>query len=258
LRKSILILCAILIIGVVGLGCLPTKPAVATVSAKDTEQDSEISKIKSSITSLDEGKASKSAINDINDRISKINQGTAPDLSGYYKRVEVDTAISTAVNNAITALKNEKPWNTSGGGITPSESGGVTWLTNPSNVQVLGSSQVCFTMKVQNTTSTWVYVRPIINVNLHTGQSPLSTALDGSSLALTIGGNAGNYIDSDFSATGTTSSVVLIPTHLNGAGSGEIQISANSTIDLLVCIQLNSSVDARIWDIVGSVNWRSL
>jgi hypothetical protein len=137
LKRYTIVLCLILAVVVVGLGCLPAKPAATTpiVSAKDTEQDAEISKIKSSITSLDEGKASKSSINDLSDRVSKINQATT-DLSGYYKKAEVDAAIVTAVNSAIANLKNEKPWATgssSGGGVA----GGVVTFkvkSEPSNM----------------------------------------------------------------------------------------------------------------------------
>ncbi|MBU1685690.1 hypothetical protein KJ662_05575, partial [Patescibacteria group bacterium] len=142
-------------------------------------------------------------------------------------------------------------------GSTTPVTGQVSVITNPSAIQTMGNTQVCYTMKITNGTSQWCYVRPIFNVNLHTGQSPLSTPLSAATITITAGGSAGNFVDTDFQVTGTNTNAILIPTTLNGTGTGEIQIGSGVVADLLVCIQITHA-DARIWDITSTVNWRSL
>jgi len=272
-----------LLVGVVGLGCLPSKPAATpSVSVKDTEQDAEISKVKSSITTLDEGKASKSSVNDLSDRVSKLSQGASPDLSGYYKKAEVDAAIVTAVNNAIANLKNEKPWATSSSSSTPSQTGSVIFSTLPASIpQILSDSSASaqssyYTMKITNNSSQWQYVKPIINLNLASSYS--STVINEIRIVMSSGScNLVGTADKDFigksnsiaydgdnsifsvSPPVNTSATSMVVMPIGGCNdTGEFRVGAGQTIDVLIQITSFGTVDTRIWNISNSISTRSL
>ena len=182
--------------------------------------------------------------------------GNSYQKSETYSKSEVDQKIA----DAIKALKDDKSWvkGTTTNATNPSTGGTVTVITSPTSIEVMGSSQYCFTAVLQNTTTNWVYIRPTISINLHTGQNPLSTNLDAGDVAITGGGGSTNYVDADFQAIGTASSIQLTPIHMGGVGTGEIQLGANSNVSILICIQMEPSVESRIWDVSVSVNWRSL
>lgn len=280
MKKSIIILCVLLIVSVLGLGCFPSKPATPTVSSRDTEQDSEISKIKSSITTLDEGKASKSALNDLSDRVSKITVSSAPDLSQYYTKSQVDSAVSTAVNNAITALKNEKPWNTTSGGSTggTSPSGSVTFATTPASIPQVysastgGGQSVFYTMKIVNNSGLWQYVKPIITLSVQSSYS--SRAVTGITVSMSAGScsmtgsktsadpatsSVGNFSISPNVGSGatSTSSLTIIP--ISGCnGTGEFQIGSNQSMDILIQISGLTTSDVTLWNVTNSISSRGL
>jgi hypothetical protein len=263
-----------------GLGCLPSKPATATVSSRDTEQDAEIAKVKSAITTLDEGKASKTALTDLSDRVSKINQGTAPDLSQYYTKSQVDTAVSTAVNNAITALKNDKPWNTSSGGSTggTSQTGTVSFATTPAAIPQVysaatgGGQSVFYTMKIVNSSGSWQYVKPIITLNVQSSYS--SRAVTGITVTMSAGScsmtgsktvadaatsSVGNFSISPNVGNGatSTSSLTIIP--ISGCnGTGEFQIGSNQSMDILIQISGLTTSDVTLWNVTNSISSRGL
>ena len=172
-------------------------------------------------------------------------------------RIATEVAKTTALELRVKALEDWKAGTGTGTNPVVPITGQVSVTTNPVAVQTMGNTQVCYTMNIVNGTSQWAYARPILNVNLHTGQAVLTTPLTAATILLTAGGSAGNYVDLDFQVTGTNSNAILIPTTLNGGGTGEIQIGAGVTAQLLVCIQVTHP-DSRIWDISSTVNWRSL
>jgi hypothetical protein len=173
-------------------------------------------------------------------------------LNSYAKTTDLDAAIAKYLTD-----HNITSSGSSGGSSGGSTTGQVTWITNPTNVQILGSAQVCYTVKVTNSTGNWVYIRPIININAATGQSPTSV----NSITISIGGSSVNLATANFQFTpilpsGVTSSIVAIPTS-GGNGNGEFQLAANTTADLLVCVTINAANNI-IWNIGTSMNWRSL
>jgi len=250
MRRHVIVLLGIVLLlatSVMTISCLPS-------SKSNSSQDAPTDSIayKSSVDAVQKNLDSQTKR--IDDLYGKIGSAAAPpDLSGYEKK----DSLKSDVNAIIEQYLKDHPVTTTATPTATVPGGTVAWLTNPSSVQTLGSTQVCFTLKVTNSTSQWVYIRPIINVNLHTGQNPLTTPLDANTVVITVGGSSANYIDADFQVTGTTSSAVLIPTEMNGTGTGEFQLGANTTADLLVCVQVTHG-EARIWDIVVAANWRSL
>jgi hypothetical protein len=168
--------------------------------------------------------------------------------SDYQGKID---ALTTKVNNLTPP--------TTPGGVPSSPSGSVTVLTNPTNVQILGGGQLCYTIKIQNTMSNWVYVRPIITINAGTGQSPTRVT----AIAITMGGSAGNLATTNFQFTpilptgSTVSSITAIPTSGGSTSNGEFQIAAGAVTDLLVCIQITSD-NPIIWNIGTAVNSRTL
>jgi hypothetical protein len=272
LKKFLIVLCVLSIVGTVGLGCLPSKPAstASTVTVKDTEQDSEIAKVKSAITTLDEGKASKSALNDLADRVSKLNTASSTDLSGYYTKTQVDSAISTAVNNAITNLKNEKPWGTGTGTTTTSQTGSVQFTTNPVSIPQIfssstGGSSTPWIMTISNQSSTWQYVKPVINLNVASGQSSsmvndITVLISGGSCTLTgqytVAGGNFSFSPTNMNATATPS-IVIIP--ISGCnGSGEFQIGPGQQQAFNVQIQNLKTPNPILWNVNTSISSRSM
>lgn len=225
-------------------GCIEsgsTAPAQPIVTATDQAQNTRLDNLTNELNTA------KANIASLQARPTGANQADIDSLRSKVTALETEFATLKTQNTQmaadIAALK------TGNSGITPPATGTVAWLTNPTVVQTLGSQQVCYTLKITNGTGQWVYIRPIININLHTGQSPLSNPITDDNITISMGGGIGSYAGSDFTVTGTTTSAILVSTR-------ELQLGANTTADLLVCIKITT--EDRIWDITSSVNWRSL
>lgn len=262
------LLLALLIVFIVSVSCLTPSATSTKGTAYDDTQDKKIAILEATVT----GPNGLQAI--VASHVTKLATLTASDTTALTAKVtSLESRLATAesknvtlqqgldaANSKITTLESWKAsigTGTGSGTTTPiPTTGTVSVTTNPTNIQVLGSTQICYTVRITNGTGQWVYARPIINVNLHTGQTVLSSALTAAAVELTIGGSVGSYVDADFSITGTTSSAVIIPTS-GGSISGEIQIGAGSSCDLLVCIKITTT-DPKIWDIGTSVNSRTL
>ena len=259
-KLTLSLLCLlVLLIPLLALGCEETAPTgTAPLFVTSDALNTAMQQLQSQINN----KANQSDLTAQATRIDNIaSQGTGNTYTKgeLYTRTEVDAIVAAAVK----ALKDNQAWITgsasggTGGGSTGGTTGQVTWITNPTNVQILGAAQVCYTVKITNSTGNWVYIRPIININAATGQSPTSVT----AIAISIGGSAVNLATANFQftpvfPTGVVSSVVAIPT-TGGNGSGEFQLAANSTVDLLVCVQITAAANI-IWNIGTSMNWRSL
>jgi len=244
-----------------GLGCANGGSAQADPFVRQSAFEAYKTQLVTAFDQKADKQSTQNALDNLKDDIRDIEAPTdVYTKQETYTKAEVDQIINTLKNNQswITANTGSTGGGTSGGSVT----GQVTWTTNPTNVQTLGSTQVCFTLQFANGTNTWVYVRPTININLHTGQSPLGTALitghPSSSVTLTAGGGSANYVNGDFSAIGTTSSIQLTPITMNGTGTGEFQLGAGQSTSILVCIQMSSAIDPRIWDVTAIASWRSL
>lgn len=257
----------VLLIPLLVLGCETATPTQTAPLFVTTETyNAGINAIQAGLN----GKANQTDLNTIATDVATLKgqgAGNTYTKGELYTRAEVDAAIAAAIN----ALKTNQAWITgsTGGTTTPTTGGTVTWITSPTNVQILGNTQVCYTVKVTNNIGNWVYVRPIINVNASTGQSPTTVT----KLEITIGGSAVNLTSAsgvstpvdplnnfDFAPTIPTVSTVTSTTAIatrGGNGSGEFQLAANSTVDLLICIKITAAANI-IWNIGTSMNWRSL
>jgi hypothetical protein len=104
MRKVLLIL-SILVIFVTSVSCLPAQK----VSQKDLDQDTTISDMKTSIRTLDDKKASVDTVKTLQDSVNALNsKSTTP--TDIYTKAQVDQAITSAVNNAISTLKTDQTW----------------------------------------------------------------------------------------------------------------------------------------------------
>lgn len=251
------------------LGCVSDDSSSASNSLAVTIQDLKDWKAKiegtsgglqtwiNRITTEIDKKALKTEIEDLNRKVNNIQPSTPADV---YTKAQVDQKIA----DAISALKTgDQSWIKATSGTNTNTNvntgtGTVNVLTSPTSVQILGNSQLCYTAKIQNTWNQWVYVRPIITINAASGQSPTTVT----SITITAGGQGLSLSNANFQFTPTmptattTSSITCIPIS-GGNGSGEIQIAANTTIDLLICIQVNAA-NPIIWNIGTSVNSRTL
>lgn len=177
-------------------------------------------------------------------------------LANYQKKSELDAAIKAYLDAHPQATNVP---------ATDVPGGTVSVITSPTSVQILGNTQLCYTAKIQNTVNQWVYVRPIITLNAASGQSPtvvsnVVVTLGGGAINLTGTGNplSGNFQFTPILPTGDpTSSITMIPTTGGNGNSGEIQLAANTTVDVLVCITITATNNI-VWNVGTSINWRSL
>ena len=254
----------ILLIPLLALGCEDAAPATTgggfvTAETYNAGINALQTQINSKANQADlAAKADQSAVSTLTTRMDNFAGGT----SGL-----TEAQVNALIDTKINALKADQAWITgssSGGTTGGSATGTVNVITSPTNVQILGSTQLCYTAKIQNTVNQWVYVRPIITLNAASGQSPTTVtnvviSLGGSAINLTGEGNllGGNFqFTPTLPTTSATSSVMIIPT-TGGSGNGEIQIAANTTVDVLVCITITATNNI-IWNVGTSVNWRSL
>ena len=271
-RLSLLILCSVvLLLPLLSIGCETTGGggAAAPLYATQAQLTDAIAKLGAEIN----GKANKDDLNSQMKLVTDLMKNiSAPSINTYgkdqlYTKAEVDAVIEAK----IAALKSNQAWITGSsggtGGTTTPVTGNVNVITSPTNVQILGSTQLCYTAKIQNGVNQWVYARPIITINAASGQSPtivtrVVLTMGGSAISLTGDSNILPSVTNHFQFTPTLpsgvaiSSVTMIPTY-GGNGGGEIQIAANTTIDVLVCITITAPSNI-IWNVGTSINWRSL
>ncbi len=252
----------ILLLAVSLSGCA-TPPASTTPAAVPYATTTYVDQKVVDLTTKISTKAETSAVASLQTRIDNLIGGGS---GGSYTKAEVDTKIATLQSTITTdqarikVLEDKLAGTSIGTGTGGTVTGSVTVITSPTNVQILGNGQVCYTAKVVNGINNWVYVRPIITINAAAGQSPTTV----SAVSMSIGGNSVNLATANFQFTpvlialpGTaTSSITAIPIS-GGNGNGEFQIAANTTADLLICIQITSA-NPIIWNIGTSVNSRTL
>jgi hypothetical protein len=285
LKRVAIILCCLLILLIPLLGCLPSKPAAPVTSQKDQDQDANIQNLKDRTASLDENKASKSYVTDMVQSVkSQIN--TSVDTytkSQLYTKSEVDSIVSQKVADAIKALKDNQDWikggvTTPSGGTTTSPTGTVQVTTNPVSIPQIysassGSGQSTFyTMRIVNSSTVWQYVKPIVSLTVASSYS--SRSVTGITVTMSTGScsmtgsrtsadaatsSIGNFSISPNVGNGatTTSSLTIIP--VSGCnGTGEIQIGAGQSVDVLIQITGLTTSDVTLWNVSNSHSSRVL
>jgi hypothetical protein len=217
-------------------------------------------------------KATKTEIDDLNRKINNLPQGGS--TTGYTK-AEVDQKVTDAVSNAITALKNNQDWIKStgtGGGGTPSDAGTVAYTNNPVSIPQLfsspsGGNSNPWMMTIKNNSTTWQYVKPMISLNVASGQSQ-STVSD--VLVMTSGGSCS--MTGTYSAGTTTGNFTFSPANMNGSatpsivafpisgcnGSGEWYIGPGQTQSYNIQVQGLKTPTATLWNVSCTISSRSM
>ena len=285
--RSLLILMAVLCVAITSMSCLPTK-STTPISQKDVDQDTAIAEVKRSVQSIDSAKASTNDFSTLKGRVDtmevKVNAGGSSnsyDKTVLYTKSEVDTAITAA----ITKLKadTDQAWIKTGGGGTgggggTSPTGSVAFATTPVAIPQVysastGSGQsIFYTMKIVNSSPTWQYVKPIITMSVQSSYSARSVTgitITMSSGACSMTGSiatpavatssVGNFSVSPNAGAGatSTSSITIIP--ISGCnGTGEYQVGAGQSMDVLIQISGLTTSDVTLWNVTNSISTRGL
>lgn len=108
--KKISVILSLLLILVVSTSCLPSSPKT---TQKDIDQDTVISDLKTTVSSLKETRVSTETFNGLKDRVTALENKPAPaptTPTDVYTKSQVDQAIAQAVTNAVNNLKNDQAW----------------------------------------------------------------------------------------------------------------------------------------------------
>jgi hypothetical protein len=247
----------------VGFACVSTDtaPAADSIASRITAVQDTVTKHTSVIDALKlevEKKASKAEIDDINRKINNLPQsGSTP--TDVYTKAQVNQAIA----DAITALKaGANPW-ANAANPTPTQTGTVTFTTSPVSVPQLftaasGSQSTFYTMKIVNNSTTWQYVKPIVNLTLASSYSP--TQMSAMTVNMTYGSFALTGTNFSISpALGTsTSSIVIIPISGGVNSAGEFQVGSGASVDVLIQITGVTTSTTVLWNISNSISSRSM
>ena len=240
---------------------------IAALTAKDASLQSSIDSTRSELNQ----KASKSEIDDVNRKINNLPQGggTATPPADMATKSIVDQKIA----DAISALKADQAWikatTPTGGGGTPSDTGTVAFTNNPISIPQIfssssGGNSNPWIMTIKNNSSTWQYVKAMIQLNVASGQ-PSSVVNDVSLMG--SGGNCsltgtylvpGNFTFSPSNmGTVATPSVIIFP--ISGCnGSGEWYIGPGQTQAYNMQIQGLKTPNPILWNVTASISSRSM
>jgi outer membrane murein-binding lipoprotein Lpp len=242
---------------------------IATLTAKDASLQSSIDSTRSELSQ----KASKSEIDDVNRKINNLPQSGGSTPADMATKAIVDQKIA----DAISALKADQAWIKSvpvsgGGGGTVSDTGAVTYTNNPVSIPQIfssssGGNSNPWIMTIHNGSTTWQYVKPMISLNVASGQS---SSLVSEVLVMTSGGSCsltgtysggtstGNFTFSPMTMNTTaTPSIVAFP--LSGCnGSGEWYIGPGQTQSYNIQIQGLKTPNPILWNVSASISSRSM
>jgi outer membrane murein-binding lipoprotein Lpp len=241
---------------------------IATLTAKDASLQSSIDSTRSELNQ----KASKSEIDDVNRKINNLPQSSATPAD-----VATKSIVDQKIADAISALKADQAWIKSvpvsgGGGGTVSDTGVVTYTNNPVSIPQIfssssGGNSNPWIMTIHNGSTTWQYVKPMISLNVASGQS---SSLVSEVLVMTSGGSCsltgtysggtstGNFTFSPMTMNATaTPSIVAFP--LSGCnGSGEWYIGPGQTQSYNIQIQGLKTPNPILWNVSASISSRSM
>lgn len=266
-----LIIMAILIIPLAGCvtddsqsNITPLATDLNNLKATVAQHSNEISQLKQDVSR----KADSSRVDSLATSIGQSGSSNCYSRSETYSKAEVDAAIASAINN----LKANQSWinsNSSSGSGSGSDTGTVIFTNNPVSIPQLfssssGAASTPWIMTIKNNSTTWQYVKPMVQLNVASGQSS-TTVTD---ITLLISGGActmtgsltapGNMSFSPASMSSVaTPSIVIIP--ISGCnGSGEIQIGPGQSQAMNVQIQNLKTPNATLWNITTSISSRSM
>ena len=274
MKRSIIIMAAIILLALPLAGCVtddspdktitPLLTEISNLKNLVTKNTTDVAKLKEDVAK----KADSSRVDSLATSISK------PANVDTYTKAEVDAAIASAINT----LKSNQSWITgsdssSSGG---SDTGTVIFTNNPVSIPQIfsseaGASSTPWIMTIKNNSSTWQYVKPVVQLNVASGQpgsrvSDISLLISGGACTMTgsftdDGGEASIVGDMSFSPATmngkVTPSIVIIPIS-DCNGSGEIQIAPGQSQAVNVQIQNLKTPDPILWNVTTSISSRSM
>lgn len=258
MKKIILFVCLLALLIVPLVGCMPEETPAPPLPAKSGQDDGQNAEIKA-----------------LNEAVTKLQQASTPDI---YTKSQIDQKIAE-IPNSDTYTKDQVDSKLrelqdqiddidnsggSSGGSGGSSTGSVNFTTNPASVPQLftatsGSQSTFYTVRIINNSSTWQYVKPIITLSLASSY----TATTVNSLTVNMNFASYNLTAADLSyspiiGTTSTTSMVIIPIAGGTSGSGEFQVGAGQTIDVLVQINNFNTSTTVLWNITTSISSRQI
>jgi len=258
MKKIVLILLVLIVMVIPLTSCLQDEVTASSLVPRITTAEASVAKHETRITALETNRVSKAELDSTlsnakaytDAKFSAVTTANSYTKLETYTKAEVDQAITNAIN-AYKASLGATPSSGSG-----SPTGQVAFTTNPTSLQVLGNGQLCYTMKVTNGLNTWQYVKPIMTIS-----SSTTTTISSVALSYTYAGSSIAHTNVTFSPplsqTTTTATLVMIPISGGSNNLGEFQIAAGQSVDILVCLQLNTGT-AAIWNISHSISSRGI
>ena len=190
------------------------------------------------------------------------------DLQGQINQLKTDRDnLKGQLDQLAIKVNNLTPGNST----VTSQTGTVQFVNNPVSIPQLfssstGGSSQPWIMTITNQSTVWYYVKPVINLNIASGQSQqtvsdITVIASGGACSITgscMDGNpSGNF---SFSPTNinniSTPSIVIIP--ISGCnGRGEIQIGPGQSQAINIQIQNIKTPNPCLWNISSSISSRT-
>lgn len=267
-----LIIMAILIIPLAGCvtddsqsNITPLATDLNNLKATVAQHSTEIAQVREEVGR----KADSSRVDSLATSIGQSGGSNCYPKSETYSKAEVDAAIASAINN----LKANQSWinsNSGSGSGSVSDTGTVIFTNNPVSIPQLfssssGAASTPWIMTIKNNSTTWQYVKPVVQLNVASGQSSttvtdITLLISGGACtmtgSLTAPGNM-SFSPANMSPT-TTPSIVIIPISGCNNNSGEIQIGPGQTQALNIQIQNLKTPNATLWNVTTSISSRSM
>lgn len=284
-NKVVFAIMAVLLLAVPTFGCITddTKTAASglavDLAAAKTQSDANTKAIKD-LTDTVSKKADATRVDAIFDKLGTTGNANSYSKGETYTQAEVNQKIADAVN----ALKNDQSWIKGTGGTTVmpsgSDTGVVVFTNNPVAIPQIfssssGGNSNPWIMTIVNQGTTWQYVKPVVQLNIASGQSAsivqdITILVSGGSCTMTgsyltsitapvppaSATNAFSFSPSNMNGTATPS-VVMMP--ISGCnGSGEIQIGPGQSQSVNIQIQNLKTANPVLWNVTANVSSRSM
>lgn len=267
--KKVLSIIGLLVIVIIPLlGCSESAPAaqssivgdIAQIKAKEPIWDSYGPRLVAV-----EGRASGSAFDaqPLKDKDASLQSQIDTMKNDYQAKID---ALTTKVANLTPGT---------GGGQPTSATGTVQFVNNPVSIPQIFSSSTGgnsnpWIMTINNQSTTWQYVKPVITLSISSGQTQTTVTdliiiASGSSCSMTgeISASTGPTATSNFSfspatmITTATPSIVAFPISGCNNSLGEIYIGPGQSQMINIQIQLKTAA-VTLWNVSTSISSRSM
>jgi hypothetical protein len=255
----------LLLVSLVALSCVP-KTVASTAPTDGIAYKSDVKAVQDNVNAANlriDQQAGKSGVSQ-----ADVQAAINASLADYVKKSDLDAAIAAYLVDHPAVAASTNP--------TVSDTGLVTFTTNPVSIPQIftsttGSQSVFYTMRILNGTNQWQYVKPVVTLGVASSYSARTVG------TLTVSMSSGGCsfsqvftapvtytpspqvinISPNTLGTVATPSIILMP--VSGcAGSGEFQIGAGQTMDILINIANFTTSDVTLWNISHSISSRGI